>query len=181
MPNLLLLMTISLYGLWVTPVAALSLDLIDKLDIKAIKSIHLKQTETEFRAQVVVQFSTLAPTAIKFRDANFVITFKDDQEQIIHLGTTQSAELLFPASEDGHEQLKDERLDVVVGQNDIKTVQRLIHLFNLIGNPNAEFSMILSGTTEVGVQAKQGWFYQGRIEIEGFTFHPTIQREVLFK
>ena len=41
--------------------------------------------------------------------------------------------------------------------------------------------MILTGSTEIGVKAKRGWIYQGRVQLEDFTFHPTIQREVLFK
>ena len=158
-----------------------SMELVDQLDIKAIKSIKLKQTEQEFRADVVVQFSTLAKAAIKFRQADFIIIFQDEKGNKIYLGTTHSEELLFPGSKTGTEKLIEIKLDVYVGKNNLKTLTRLIELFNLIGNPDSEFTMILSGTTEVGTKAKRGWIYQGRIEIEDFTFHPTIQREVLFK
>jgi hypothetical protein len=160
---------------------AFSLEIVDKLDIKAIKSINLKQTDDDFRANVVVQFSTSAKAAIKFRKTDFIITFQDDKGTEVYLGTTQSEELFFPASSDGSEKLKEEKLDVYVGKNDLDTISRLIRLFNLIGNPDSEFTMILSGTTEVGTKARRGWIYQGRIEIEDFSFHPTIQREVLFK
>lgn len=178
----ILVATLSLYLISLgTAAYAFSLELVDKLDIKAIKSINLKQTDKEFRADVVVQFSTSAKAAIKFRKADFVITFEDDKGTEVYLGTTQSEELFFPASEDGTEKLKEEMLDVYVGKNDLNTITRLISLFNLIGNPEVEFTMILSGTTEVGTKARRGWLYQGRIEIEDFTFHPTIQREVLFK
>ena len=56
---------------------ALSLELVDKLDIKAIKSINLIKTEQEFRATIVVQFSTAAEVALKFRKPRFAITFED--------------------------------------------------------------------------------------------------------
>lgn len=158
-----------------------SLELVDKLDIKAIKSINLKQTEQEFRADVVVQFSTLAKAAIKFRQADFIIIFKDDKGKEIYLGTTHSDEILFPGIKNSTEKLIEIKLDVYVGKNNLKTLTRLIEMFNLIGNPDSEFTMILSGTTEVGTKAKRGWIYQGRIEIEEFAFNPTIQREVLFK
>jgi hypothetical protein len=160
---------------------AISLEIVDKLDIKAIKSITLKQSDEDFRAIVVVLFSTQAKTAVKFKKANFVITLKDDKDKKVRLGTTQSEVLSFPASKDGTERLKEESLDVFVGKNNLDTLNRLIQLFNLIGNPDLEFTMILSGTTEVGTKAKRGWIYQGEVEIEAFTFHPTIQREVLFK
>ncbi|KHD11479.1 hypothetical protein PN36_30530 [Candidatus Thiomargarita nelsonii] len=177
----ILLTTLILYLLSIGTAYAFSLEVVDQLDIKAIKSIKFKQTDEEFRADVVVQFSTSAKSAIKFRNANFLITFKDDKDNEVYLGTTQSEELFFPASEDGTEKLKEENLAVYVGKNDLDTITRLIKIFNLIGNPESEFTMILSGTTQVGTKARRGWIYQGRVEIEDFSFHPTIQREVLFK
>jgi len=175
------LTTLTLYCLSLGATYALSIEMVDQLDIKAIKSINIIQNEDEFRAAVVVQFSTSAKSALKFRKANFVITLDDGKGQGILLGNTESEEMLFPASENGIETLKEETLDVFVGKNEINTINRLIQLFNLIGNPDAEFTMRLSGTSEVGTKARRGWIYQGEVEIEEFTFHPTIQREVLFK
>ncbi len=172
---------ISLYLLTLGTAHSLSINVIDQLDIKAIKSINLKQTENEFRAIVIVQFSTSAETALKFKNANFNLTFKDGNNPEIYLGNTKPKEILFPASRDGSKKLTEKKLDVFVGKNEFQTVTRLIQLFNLIGNPDSEFQMILSGTTEIGIKAKRGWIYQGEVQIEDFTFYPTIQREVLFK
>ncbi|RKZ40935.1 MAG: hypothetical protein DRQ49_02365 [Gammaproteobacteria bacterium] len=160
---------------------ALSIDIVDKLDIKAIKSIKIKQNENNFRAEVIVQFSTSAKTALKFKNANFDLTFKDGNGKEIYLGNTQPAEILFPASQEGSEKFTEEMLDVNVGKNEAQTIARLLLMFNLIGNPDSEFEMILSGTTEIGIKAKRGWLYQGEVKIENFIFYPTIQREVLFK
>lgn len=181
MPHLSLsvLLSLSLYSLGTA--SAISIELVDKLNIKAIKSINLIKTNEELRASVVVQFSTSAPVALKFKKANFAILFKSDDGTQIYLGTTQSEELIFPASEAGSEKLIEEKLDVFVGKNEADTINRLIQLFNLIGNPDSEFEMILSGSTKIGTRAKRGWIYQGRVEIEDFIFYPTIQREVLFK
>jgi len=175
------LLVVAFYLFNTGTVYGFALTLVDQIDIKAIKSINLNQTEQEFRADVVVQFSTLAKAAIKFRQADFIILFKDDKGKDIYLGTTHADEILFPGSQNGTEKLIEIQLDVYVGKNNLKTVTRLIELFNLIGNPDSEFTMMLSGTTEVGTKAKRGWIYQGRIEIEEFAFNPTIQREVLFK
>ncbi|RKZ85396.1 MAG: hypothetical protein DRR19_16465 [Candidatus Parabeggiatoa sp. nov. 1] len=179
-PLLQLVMAISFYLFSLEAAFALSLELVDKLDIKAIKSINLIKTDDEFRATVVVQFSTAAEVGLKFRNPRFVITFEDGKGTEIYLGTTQQ-NILFPASEDGSEKIVEKELDVFVGKNDVSTTTRLIELFNLIGNPGSEFAMRLSGTTNIGTKAKRGWLYHGEVEIEDFTFHPTIQREVLFK
>jgi hypothetical protein len=175
------LLTLLSFYVNIGTVSAISLEMVDKLDITAIKSINLLQNQEEFQASVVVQFSSLAESALKFKQADFAITFKDRKGTEIYLGTTQSEELVFPASKDGNIQLVDEKLNVFVGKNEAKTIERLIQLFNLLGDPDAEFEMILSGTTEVGTRTKRGWIYQGKVELEDFIFNPTIQREVLFK
>ncbi|MCK5876243.1 MAG: hypothetical protein KAG43_01310 [Candidatus Marithrix sp.] len=153
----------------------------DQLDIKAIKSIKLIQTEKKFRVFIVVQFSNSAIIDMKFKRSNFTINFQDDRGADVFLGTTQPKEIFFSASENGIASLTEKKLEVFVGENNIDTINRLMNLFNLIGNPDSEFAMLLSGTTEVGTRTKRGWLYQGQIKIEDFRFYPTIQREVLFK
>ena len=179
-PLVLQVAAISLCLLSFETALGLSLELVDKLDIKAIKSINLTKTNEEYSATVVVQFSSTAEIALKFRNPRFAITFEDGKGTEIYLGTTEQ-NILFPASEDGTEKLVDKELAVFVGKNDVNTTTRLVDLFNLIGNPDSDFSMKLSGKTNVGTKAKRGWVYHGEVEIEDFIFHPTIQREVLFK
>jgi hypothetical protein len=164
-----------------TKADAISLDIIDKVDIKAIRSINLIKEEHNYRAAVVVQFITTATSALKFQNCDFQLFFREDEKPEIALGTSQPKEILFPASETGQPVLIEKQLEVKVGKNEQATVERLIDLFNLIGNPESQFAMIISGTTEIGIKARRGWIYQGRIELADFTFYPTIQREVLFK
>ena len=166
---------------WLGTSYAITPNIADQLDIKAIKSIHLIQIEKKIRAFIVVQFSNSASIAMKFKNSNFLINFQDDREADVFLGTTKPEKILFPASENGIDSLVEKKLEVFVGENNIDTINRLMKLFNLIGNPDSEFAMILSGTTEVGTKTKRGWLYQGQVEIEDFVFYPTIQREVLFK
>jgi hypothetical protein len=166
---------------WLGNSHAISPNIADQLDIQAIKSINLIQIEKKFRAFIVVKFTSSAPIAMKFKRSNFVINFQDDRGADVFLGTTQPEEILFPASEIGIVSVIEKKLEVDVGENNINTINRLMNLFNLIGNPDSEFAMILSGTTEVGTKTKRGWLYQGKVEIEDFVFYPTIQREVLFK
>ncbi len=166
---------------WLGTSYAISPNIADQLDIKAIKSINLVQTDKKFRAFIVVQFSSSATIDMKFKHSNFLINFQDNMEADVFLGTTQPTEIFFPASENGIDSLVEKKLEVLVGENNINTINRLMNLFNLIGNPDSEFAMILSGTTEVGTKTKRGWLYQGQVTIEDFVFYPTIQREVLFK
>ncbi|HHB93263.1 MAG TPA: hypothetical protein ENK59_08650 [Thioploca sp.] len=166
---------------WLGICYAIPSNIVDHLDIKAIKSIHLIKLENKFRAFIVVQFSSSASITIKFKNSNFIINFQDDRGADVFLGKTQPEMILFPASENGIDSLIEKKLEVFVGDDNLDTINRLMNLFNLIGNPDSEFAMILSGTTEVGTKTKRGWLYQGQVKIEDFIFYPTIQREVLFK
>jgi hypothetical protein len=172
---------ISLYISSVGIVNALPTDIVDQLDIKAIKSISIKKTDDAFKANLIVKFSTSSKMELKFRNTNFKITFKDDNDQSIYFGSTKSELFILPASKNGNLTFKEQKLEVYIGKNDTKTMDRLINIFNIIANPETDFEMIISGTSEVGTKAKRGWIYQGQVEIENFTFYPTIQREVLFK
>jgi hypothetical protein len=160
---------------------ALPIDIVDKLDIKAIKSISIKKTDDALKANLIVKFSTTAKMELKFRNTNFKIVFKDDNDQSIYFGSTKSELFILPPSKNGNLTFKEQKLEVYIGKNDTETMNRLIDLFNIIANPETDFQMIISGTTEVGTKVKRGWIYQGQVEIENFTFYPTIQREVLFK
>ena len=76
------------------------------------------------------------------------------------------AELLFPAgtAEEPGEITKE--MVLKVGPKDEETIQRLISLFNVIGDRACMFTMMLEGTSEVGFKAERGWIYQKGITVE---------------
>jgi len=151
------------------------------LDIVAIKSIQLRSDDSGFYSEVKVLFKNDSDKAIKFKNANFDITFKDKGETI-PFGNSPLKELVVPPkSGEGTVGGQTEAvLDIKIGPKDDKTVMLLIKLFNIIGNPSNSLIMILEGTGEVGHKIEKGWIYQTGMRAE-LEFVPTIQREILFK
>ena len=151
------------------------------LDIVAIKSIQLRSDESGFYSEVKVLFKNDSDKAIKFKNANFDITFKDKGETIL-FGNSPLKELIVPpkSGEGTVEGQTEVVLNIKIGPKDDKTVGLLIKLFNIIGNPSNSLVMILDGTSEVGHKIDKGWIYQTGMRAE-LEFIPTIQREILFK
>jgi len=151
------------------------------LDIIALKSIQLRSDESGFYSEVRVLFQNDSDKAIKFKNANFNITFKDKGENI-PFGNSPLNELIIPAKS-GEESIGGQTeavLDIKIGPKDDNTVVLLIKLFNIIGNPSNSLVMILEGTGEVGHKVEKGWIYQTGMRAE-LEFVPTIQRDILFK
>jgi len=171
------------------------MDKVAKLDITAIKTMRFEERGADLMAKTGLVFSNAADSEIKLRNGEFRISVKSVDRaaadrnappKTTPIGTGKLEELVFPAAsrvEGGASkpgQLLKE-MEIKVGPRDDKTtMQRLIALFNIVGDPASTFTLILEGTCEVGIKAEKGWIYQSGITVE-LEFQPSIQREVLFK
>ena len=167
-----------------------------KLDIKSIKSIQFVERGSRIYADTIMIVTNSAENELKLRKINFAVLLgsgdlqipigvaetskifqlvKDEEGKIIR----KPDEILFGV---GSTQKPTEvvlELQIKVGPTNLETMQRLIGMFNVVGNPMANFSMLLNGKGEVGVKAKKGWIYQSGISVE-WVFTPKVQKEVLF-
>jgi len=154
-------------------------NLVAKLDVKSIKSIQFKQRGNTIYADTVIIVTSSADTEFKLRKTDFNVQMQSRDHQI-PMGTAKTGEILFEAGSVQKPSQVALELQVKVGPRNLETMQRLIGMFNVIGNPKANFSMLLDGESEVGVKAKKGWIYQKGISVE-LVFSPKVQKEVLFK
>ena len=167
-----------------------------KLDVKSIKSIQFAVRGNTLYADTIMIVTNSAENELKLRKINFTVQMKSGDLQI-PMGTAETSKI-FQLVEDkegkiirkpdeilfgvGSTQKPTEvvlELQIKVGPTNLETMQRLIGMFNVIGNPMANFSMLLNGEGEVGVKAKKGWIYQSGISVE-WVFTPKVQKEVLF-
>lgn len=155
------------------------MDKIANLDIKAIQKLQFEEKDKDLIAKNVVVFANGGDSEVKLRNATFKVSLKSGGKTI-PMGEGPIEELVFPAgTEEGPAELTKEMV-LKVGPKNEETIQRLISLFNVIGDPASKFTMVLEGTSEVGFKAERGWIYQKGITVE-LEFQPSIQREVLFK
>jgi hypothetical protein len=153
-----------------------------KLDINAIKSIQLSSDESNYIAEVVVLLENSSKNDIKFKNADFSIAFKnEDQNQTIPFGNSLVEELEVPAmkDEEGTIGQTEFSLTMIIGPKDHNTVNTILKLFNLVGNPSHSLLMEMNGTSKVAVKSKHGWITTNQIEAE-LEFKPSIKREILF-
>lgn len=152
---------------------------IAQMNIKAIKKMNFVDGGKNINLTNTIVFANAATTEIKLRNPEFKISLKSDVGSIL-IGTGTVPEILFPAATAEQPEAEvTQEITVTVGPKDEDTIMRLITLFNALGDPEAEFTLLLEGTTEVGVKNDKGWVYQKGISVE-FEFEPSIQREVLF-
>jgi hypothetical protein len=171
-------------GMMIVGNASAQMDKIAKLDIKAIKKMQFVEKGKDLVAQNVLVFSNAGDSDVKLRNAEFKVSLKS-ADKVVPMGVGKLAELVLPAAKKGEgdaltpSELVQE-MEIKVGPKDDETIQKLITMFNIIGDPGTTFTLVLEGTSEVGAKSEKGWIYQKGITVE-LEFQPSIQREVLFK
>lgn len=158
------------------------------LDMLAVKSMQVRQVQGMFLADLEVILTNRGDQNIVLRDYKYTVTIvklepteTGVEEKFIELGQGEFRRLKMPKY---HRSLKDgfvrELPGMVVGPVDMETNAKLIELFNLLGDPKAQFHMLLDlYEGEIGTELANGIQYQGGLRVE-LKFRPKVRREVLF-
>ncbi|MGB3975371.1 MAG: hypothetical protein WBM02_00930 [bacterium] len=183
MKKVLLLITISVLCMIAGSTAFAQIEQLSKLDIKAIQKMQFIETGTSVMMKNVFVFVNKGLTDVKLRNAEFEVSLKTDDKEF-YIGKGKFDELVFQAAEQKEDSIvpyefKPE-LEIKIGPKNDETTQKLMTLFNIIGNPDVSFTLLLKGTSEVGLKGEKGWLYQTGFAVE-FEFKPKYQRTVLFE
>jgi hypothetical protein len=149
---------------------------LQKLDIKAVKSLQVFQDREGFKTRVVLVISNDNASQVRLRNTKFRVQLRNelDMGDPIHLGVARKAEIVLDQARNLV------TLDVEVGPKNDDSIGRLIQMFNLIGNPENRIGMLLDGEGEAGVKGDRGWIDQTGLKAN-LQFKPQVQREVLFE
>jgi hypothetical protein len=106
----------------------------------------------------------------------------DDKVSTIQLGKTTMGEVEIPGGIKKQPGAATAVSRVVLGPSkDMSTMQLLVRLSSILGNPDTKMTMLLKGTAELGVKLANGWvFEQGKKYEVDLRFNPSVQRKVLF-
>jgi hypothetical protein len=153
------------------------------VSLTAIKSMHIDSEAGRYFADVLVLIQNKSDKTIRLKDYVFDVDFKQGEE-ITPFGTAPLEEAVINgATGEGEGSTPGQyeaTLRIDIGPKGSDTMDRLLQLFNVIGDPSNTLNLILEGTGEVGTRLPNGWASQTGIKLE-LEFVPTIQREVLFK
>lgn len=153
---------------------------IDKIEIIAIKSLHLSQEGGNYYLDIVTTMRNSNEKTIKLRENNFVVFLGEDEEKGLMLGKAEPGEIILESKIDPASSNTDVKFSVDFGSNEKEVFSKLAYITNTIGNPQNNIRISIDGSCSIGTEAKKGWFYQSGFEME-LTFKPKIQREVLFE
>jgi hypothetical protein len=158
--------------------------LVEKVDIKAIKSIEVTRDSAGFRARVVVLISNENETRVRFRKTAFEVYMNAEKrsESTLLLGTAKAE---FVLESTPKSPLNIVPFDIDMGSMETparaqETLTRFVKLVNLIGEPTNQINMHFEGSGEVGVEERRGWIDQVHLKAS-LRFRPQVQREVLFQ
>jgi len=154
---------------------AASTDLINAIDITALKSLQVEATGGQLVAHTVVRFKNGSDQNVIMSGSNLDVVFTA-RGQKVDLGKASPDKLEFPKGQE-----VEYPIDVQVGPEDSKSYARILALTNLIGDPANMITMQLSGTLKIGgkIPEKKRQFLQA---VEGeVSFQAKVQREVLME
>ncbi len=152
------------------------------LDISAIKSMQMTKGLDTYQLKVTVIMTNQNPEALRLRNGNFELTFDRAKDGMLNLGPTSIADKIIPGKNISGPGTTEMVLNVTVGPKNEQTVDRMVEMFNLIGNPASSLKMVVKGKSEVGLQLPRGWFFEEgkKLEVE-LVWTPEIQRVILLK
>ena len=175
MKTLAKVLSVGLMAILLVQGAYAQVESVGKLDIKAIKKMQFTEQGKDLIADTVLVFVNNGDKETRLRTATFNVSVKSG-DQVTPMGVGTIAELTFPAgTADAPGELVKE-MPIKVGPKNDETIQRLLALFNVFGDPSIKFSLLLAGDCEVGVPVgDKGWAYQ-KVSLE-MEFEPTFQPE----
>jgi hypothetical protein len=153
------------------------------LDISAIQKMQVEKTATGFTLRVITILSNENAESLRIRNGEFEVSFdRGPKLAPIVLGRTTVGSQDFPGKKGNQGGTGTMILVIEVGPRNDETLDRILAMYNIIGDPDSTLKMVVKGKAEVGLELPRGWvFEQGRrVELE-LNFSPQVQRIILLK
>jgi hypothetical protein len=172
--------------------AGLDASVVGKMEIVSVNKMIIETVDDGYVLRVGLTFQNGNPEAYKLRQGVFTTkaiakhweqgTEKPEVTSLeIGQGTLEQLEL--PGTADKTAKGKT-TAEIVVrqGAKDPATTERIIALWNLVGNAENQISLSLVGSAQIGQEVSRGWVFEGNkaYDVE-LTFVPKLQRKVLFE
>ena len=182
---------------WVAAPAAFGqadfIALLEKLELKALKSIQITCEAGNYSGEVVVHISNAADRNILLKNASFDVVIegekdeKDDEGQptgkkikkTITLGSGGRAKVELTKAKGEAPVITKTDLAVALGDKE-QALGTLVDLVNLVGDPEWDVTIRVAGDAQLWVETKNGYVLVRDVKVD-LGFKPEYKREVLFK
>jgi hypothetical protein len=154
------------------------------VSIVSVDRMSLTNNGTDYLVAVDVTFQNLNAEPLRFRNADLDVTLMsgrpDGTHEQVDLGLSHLAEVVLPIGSTNAPGTVTATANIAMGPTNEVTTAKLLQLFNAVGNPGNQVSLLLKGSSGLDLKLPNGWYTeQGkRFEVD-LTFKPTLQRNVL--
>jgi hypothetical protein len=154
------------------------------VSIVSVDRMSLTNNGTAYLVAVDITLQNLNPEPLKFRNADLDVTLKsvrpDGTNEQVDLGLSHLDEVVLPSGSTNKPGTVSATANILMGPTNDATNVKLVQLFNAVADPSNKVTLILNGSSALGLKLPNGWVSeQGkRFEVE-LTFKPTLQRNVL--
>lgn len=191
-----------------TALAQGGIDLAEKVRFSAIKSIQYQRRNNSFEAEVQIIFENSSDRNIRIRNGNFTVGVKRTKASPLwpvppetvpveeELGKGTIEQVILPAAggkanstespaagalSDGKNVSQTKvAMRITLGRESEPTLERLMRVNNILGDPDSGLRMTLRGEAEFGAQTPNGWISHKNVSVE-LEFKPRVTNEVLIE
>ena len=191
-----------------TALAQGGVDLVEKVRFSAIKSIQYHRRNNSFEAEVQIIFENSSDRNIRIRNGNFTVGVKRTKASSLwpvppetvpveeELGKGTIEQVVLPAAggkanstespaagplADGKNVSQTKVImRITLGRESEPTLERLMRVNNILGDPDSGLRMTLRGEAEFGAQTPNGWISHKNVSVE-LEFKPRVTNEVLIE
>jgi hypothetical protein len=134
------------------------------VSIVSVDRMSLSNSGVAFWVAVDITLKNANPESIKFRRADLEVSIKsahpDAVVETVDLGPSHLLEIVIPGGSVTNPGTVRVTANVLLGPATDGTVVKLVQLFNAIGDPGNNVSLLLHGSSEVGVSLPNGWVFK---------------------
>ncbi len=160
-----------------------SLNILDDIQIAAIRSMQLQEVEGKYVLDTVIDIHNTSSTALKLRNCKFRIFLALDDVGDIPLGVAHIDEIVLPPHADSSETAATMELSVEL-ESDIEEFQTRLfsskEIVSLMIADEPGLPLKIQGTFDFGMRTAQAWSYKEGMKID-WIVSPAIQKQVLLQ
>lgn len=161
---------------------AVSYEMLDKLDITAVRSMQVRSSGNSYYLDLVVQMRNTNDRDIMLKNCNFSVKLGSDKYSPRFIGNARPSEIEMRSAIAENAPSTDVNLQIGLGSKQGQVLDTLTYVMNIVGNPSNQSIVILDGDANAAVRVKRGWADEpNRVPISGWEWSPRLQKELLME
>ncbi len=161
---------------------AVPYEMIEKLDISAVKSLQVRKSGKSYYLDMVVQMRNTNERDIKLRKCDFAVKLGSKTFSPRYIGKTTPQEIIITSATSDSDPSTDVNLQIGLGSDQTKVLSTLTYVMNVVGNPVDTPQILLDGGANASIKVNRGWADEpDPVRISEWEYTPKVQKELLLE